>query len=342
VYNSSLNEAIFGKIDAIFARNLCFFSKTNISGSTLKMPNPEAMTNTEGLSLINLTREGSPGARYLEEFRQYDLLAVVKIGGELIANRFDLADTARGLSELQEKGLGVIPIHGGGPQIESILRQAGIPKEKDPITGDRLTRPEAAPLVKAALSEVNAELVDAINAHGGQAEGIYEDLFRAKFKDFDRFGLVGEITGVNTELINPMRHRWQTMPVVSPIGYLGRAAHNFSRGTILNINADTGATELTKAVRPKRFISLTKAGAVLHTEIEDPTLRRFKRLTEADALQLVEAGIISDGMVPKVREGFELLNSKAVERATIVSPALMLVELFTDDGAGTMLEPRAA
>lgn len=273
---------------------------------------------------------GTEGETYLCEFQALDAarFAVIKVGGEMIQDPHQLARVALGLAFLQGHDLYPVVVHGGGLQIQKGLEEVGIASER--VGGKRVTHLGGSLVVKAALDEVNQRLCAAIEAHGGTAAGITEGVFGASIEDGDRLGRVGQVNHVDTApILDVIGGAEKEIAVVSCVGNLALSEGNFL-DVPLNINGDTAAVALAGALKPQKFISLTKLGAVL-----DANGDRVSSLTSEEAKRMIADGSLDGGMKLKVVEGLKL-HEHGVHDAVITTPAQLLMELFTD-GAGTIM-----
>ncbi|HLC08264.1 MAG TPA: acetylglutamate kinase [Methyloceanibacter sp.] len=268
---------------------------------------------------------------------------VVKFGGHAMGDAELAADFARDIVLLKQAGVNPVVVHGGGPQIGALLERLNIRSEFK--GGLRVTDRETVDVVEMVLAgSVNKEIVTAINAQGGKAVGISgkdANLMRARkierrWKDPDSnieeildLGFVGEPVHVDPHIIDVIIQS-DLIPVVAPIGVSGS-------GETLNINADTFAAALATAMKAKRLLLLTDVEGVL-----DKNGQLIKSLTTAEAQSLIEDGTISGGMIPKI-EGCLDVIAEGVEAVVIINgrvPHAVLLELFTEHGAGTLIERR--
>jgi acetylglutamate kinase len=234
-------------------------------------------------------------------------------------------------------------VHGGGPQIGSLLERLNIRSEFK--GGLRVTDRETVEVVEMVLAgSVNKEIVAAINAEGGRAVGISgkdANLMRARrlerrFRDPDSnieeivdLGFVGEPIAVDPHIVDVIS-KSDLIPVIAPIG-VGPS------GETLNINADTFAGALASAMKAKRLLLLTDVEGVL-----DRQGQLIKALTTAEAQALIDDGTISGGMIPKIESCMDVI-AEGVEGVVIINgkvPHAVLLELFTEHGAGTLIERR--
>jgi acetylglutamate kinase len=277
--------------------------------------------------------------------QRYDnATVVVKFGGHAMGDPELAATFARDIVLIKQAGVNPIVVHGGGPQIGSLLERLNIRSEFK--GGLRVTDRETVEVVEMVLAgSVNKEIVAALNAQGGKAVGISgkdANLMRAtrlerRYRDPDSnieeivdLGFVGEPVAVDPHIIDVIIHS-DLIPVIAPIG-VGRD------GETLNINADTFAAALATALKAKRLLLLTDVEGVL-----DRHGNLIKSLTTAEAQELIEDGTISGGMIPKIESCLDVI-AEGVEAVVIINgkvPHAVLLELFTEHGAGTLIERRA-
>jgi acetylglutamate kinase len=277
--------------------------------------------------------------------QRYDnATVVVKFGGHAMGDPELAATFARDIVLIKQSGVNPIVVHGGGPQIGSLLERLNIRSEFK--GGLRVTDRETVEVVEMVLAgSVNKEIVAAINAQGGKAVGISgkdANLMRAmrierRFRDPDSnieeivdLGFVGDPIAVDPHIIDVIIHS-DLIPVIAPIG-VG------PEGETLNINADTFAAALATALKAKRLLLLTDVEGVL-----DKDGNLIKSLTTAEAQELIEDGTISAGMIPKIESCLDVI-AEGVEAVVIINgkvPHAVLLELFTEHGAGTLIERRA-
>jgi acetylglutamate kinase len=229
--------------------------------------------------------------------------------------------------------IGVKPVlvHGGGPEISDMLKKVG--KQSEFVDGLRVTDKETAEIVQMVLAgKINKQLVNLLGEFGGNAvgiSGIDGHLIEAKVKD-ERLGFVGEITNVNVQPILDLIEK-EYIPVVSTVGC-------DKEGNVYNINADTAASYIAGAMKAERLITMTDIPGILR-DVNDPD-SIIKKVTTEEARQLFEEGVISGGMIPKVECCIEAIE-KGVRRVTILDgrvPHALLLELLTDEGAGTLVK----
>ena len=319
-------------------------SKTK--SSPAKHAEPSAAVPAQGeADLASVYANAKILSEALPFMQRYDnATVVVKYGGHAMGDPELAATFARDIVLIKQSGVNPIVVHGGGPQIGSLLERLNIRSEFK--GGLRVTDRETVEVVEMVLAgSVNKEIVAAINAQGGKAVGISgkdANLMRAmrierRFRDPDSnieeivdLGFVGDPIAVDPHIIDVIIHS-DLIPVIAPIG-VG------PEGETLNINADTFAAALATALKAKRLLLLTDVEGVL-----DKEGRLIKSLTTAEAQELIEDGTISGGMIPKIESCLDVI-AEGVEAVVIINgkvPHAVLLELFTEHGAGTLIERRA-
>lgn len=258
---------------------------------------------------------------------------VIKYGGNALAGSTEadaLAMFAQDVALLRSVGLRPVVVHGGGPQISELMRRLG--KQSEFRDGLRVTDAETVDIARMVLvGQVNPQLVAAINVHGALAVGVSgEDakLIRATPRD-PELGFVGDVQAINTMILDGLLADG-FVPVVATIG-------TDEHGQAYNINADTVAGAIASALGAAKLIYLTDIEG-LRRDVNDPaTLIRQTTVTELDSL--MADGTIAGGMIPKVRSCVDAVRA-GVEEAHILDgriPHVLLLEVFTDDGVGTMV-----
>jgi len=274
--------------------------------------------------------------------RYDDQVVVVKYGGHAMGDA-DLGQAfARDITLLRQAGVQPVVVHGGGPQIGAMLDRLGIRSEFK--NGLRVTDKATVDVVEMVLAgAINKEVVHLINASGGKAIGLCgkdgnlvtaEKLHRrvrdpnSAIEQILDLGFVGEPHEVNPTVLRLVMKE-ELIPVVAPVAP-GRDGETY------NINADTFAGAIAGALDAKRLLFLTDVPGVL-----DADGKLIKELSVAQARALIEDGTISGGMIPKVETCIEAIE-QGVEGVVILNgkvPHAVLLELFTDQGAGTLLRP---
>ncbi len=255
---------------------------------------------------------------------------VVKYGGNAMINEQLKQQVMEDIVLLWLIGVKVVLVHGGGPEISETMAKLG--KEPKFVNGLRVTDKETVDIVQMVLAgKVNKTLVNLLEMKGGKAMGISGmdgRLIEAKMKD-EKLGYVGEITGVH---INPVIDLLEKgyIPVISTLGC-------DKKGNAYNINGDTAASFIAGALEAKRLIMMTDIDGILMDKDDPSTL--IRELTISEAHKLYDEGVISGGMIPKVDCCIEAIN-EGVKKVTILDgrvPHAILMELLTDEGAGTMV-----
>ncbi|WP_421788893.1 acetylglutamate kinase [Hyphobacterium sp.] len=284
----------------------------------------EAATRATILRLLSHMRDGKEVREYLNRFSKLDQsrFAVVKVGGAVI--RDDLDGLAAALTFLQTVGLSPIVVHGGGPQLDEALSQAGIESKK--VNNLRVTPREAIPVIREALGKANIAIVDAIRDQGGRAACIPTGVFGARLLDEDVYGRVGEMSGVSLDLVDAAV-RGEEIPVLACLGETGA-------GELVNINADHAVAALVETLQPYKVIFLTETGGLLDA---DGTIISALNLA-SDRDWLASAEWISGGMRLKIDQIQALLETLPLTSSVaITSPEGLSQELFTHAGAGTLV-----
>jgi len=256
-------------------------------------------------------------------------IVVVKYGGNAMVNETLQEQVMEDITLLSLIGVKVVLVHGGGPEISSLMKRLGI--EPTFVDGLRVTDKETVDVVQMVLAgKINKSLVRYLESKGGRAmgiSGIDGKLIVAKKKD-DRLGYVGEIEKINIKPIFDLLEKGY-IPVVSTVA-------GGEDGETYNINGDTAAAYLAGALSAKRLILMTDISGVLRDKDDPSTLIPEIRLAEAEELK--KSGVISGGMIPKIDCCVTAIQ-KGVKRAIIMDgrvPHSILMELLTDEGSGTM------
>ena len=284
-----------------------------------------------GLNITNHQRAEviTQALPYIQKY--HNKIVVVKYGGNAMINEDLKLQVMEDLVLLWLIGVKPVLVHGGGPEISEMLKKVG--KESVFVDGLRVTDKETAEIVQMVLAgKINKQLVNLLGEYGGNAvgiSGIDGHLIEAKVKD-ERLGFVGEITKVNVQPILDLIEK-DYIPVVSTVGC-------DKDGNVYNINADTAASYIAGAMKAERLITMTDIPGILR-DVNNPD-SLIKRVNVAEARQLFADGVISGGMIPKVECCIEAIE-KGVRRVTILDgrvPHALLLELLTDEGAGTMVK----
>ncbi len=257
-------------------------------------------------------------------------IVVVKYGGNAMINEQLKQQVMEDIVLLWLIGIKIVLVHGGGPEISDLMGRLG--KKAEFVDGLRVTDKETADIVQMVLAgKVNKTLVNLLEMKGGRAMGISGmdgHLIEAEIKD-ERLGYVGRITSVNITPINDLLEKGY-IPVVSTVG-CDRQGNNY------NINGDTAAAFISGALKAERLIMMTDIAGILRDRNDPSTLIPDVDISEAEKLK--EQGVVSGGMVPKVDCCIEALK-KGVKNVVIMDgrvPHSILMEILTDEGAGTMV-----
>ena len=284
------------------------------------------------LSIMDRARVLSEALPYIQEFTHKTI--VVKYGGNAMVSETLRRAVLSDIVLLHQLGIQVVVVHGGGPEISDMLGRVG--KEGEFVNGLRYTDPETMEIVQQVLcGKVNKDLVSLIDKYGGKAMGLCGmdgRMIEAVKKSGDGFdyGLVGEITGVNTAPIIDVLEAGY-IPVISTV------AAGADGEKCYNINADTAAAQVAAALKAEKLIILTDVLGLLR-DVNDPdTLISKCRVSEVPVL--VKEGVIKGGMIPKIQCCVEAVR-RGVRRAHILDGRIehsVLIELLTDAGVGTMI-----
>ena len=256
---------------------------------------------------------------------------VVKYGGNAMISDEQRHAVISDIILLNLVGIRVVVVHGGGSEISAMLKKIG--KESRFVDGLRYTDEETMDVVQQVLcGKVNKDLVATLNRMGGRALGLCgmdAQLFQAVQLD-EKYGLVGEITGVDPKVVQDALAQGY-IPVVSTV------AQGTDGNTAYNINADTAAAKLAVALGAEKLVLLTDVRGLLRDPKDESTLIHSVGVSEIPGL--IKDGIISGGMIPKIDCAVEAVRS-GVNSTVILDgriPHSILIELLSDDGAGTML-----
>lgn len=265
---------------------------------------------------------------YIQRFR--GAIVVVKFGGNAMVDAALSASFAEDIVLLRSVGLKPVVVHGGGPQIGELLGRLG--KETEFVDGLRVTDAETLDVARMVLvGKVGRDIVGAINIHGAHAVGLSgEDggLITATPRDA-ALGFVGDVASVQPGIIYGLLAE-DMIPVVSTIG-------SDAQGQAYNINADTVAGALAGALDAEKVVYLTDVPGLL-TDVDDPT-SIVARADIATIEAMIDDGTIGGGMIPKVRACIEAVEAGARSAHMLDGriPHVLLLELFTDAGIGTMV-----
>ncbi len=257
-------------------------------------------------------------------------VVVIKYGGNAMIDETLKQQVMEDIALLWLIGVKVVLIHGGGPEISDMMKKLG--KQPQFIDGLRVTDKETVDIVQMVLAgKVNKSLVTLLQMKGGHAVGLSGmdgGIIEATIKD-ERLGFVGEIIKVRSQPITDLLEK-NYIPVISTVA-------SDRQGNVYNINGDTAAAYIAGAMGAERLIMMTDVAGILRDKDDPSTL--IPKVTVSEAKKLYDDGIVSGGMIPKVDCCIEAINA-GVKNVTIMDgriPHAILMELLTDEGAGTMV-----
>lgn len=264
---------------------------------------------------------------YIKKFN--GKIIVVKYGGNAMINEQLKEQVMEDIALLWLIGVKVVLVHGGGPEINELMDKLG--KKAEFVDGLRVTDKETVDIVQMVLAgKVNKSLVTLLQMKGGHAvglSGIDGGLIEAEIKD-KRLGYVGKITKIRTQPITDLLEK-NYIPVISTVA-------GDKHGNVYNINGDTAAAYIAGALNAERLLMMTDIAGILRDKDDPSSL--ISEITVYEANKLRDEGVISGGMIPKVDCCAKALSA-GVENVIILDgriPHSILMELLTDEGAGTM------
>lgn len=266
--------------------------------------------------------------------RWWGKTVVIKVGGEIADTESSLTSFATDLTLLNFVGMRPVVVHGGGNQISKAMLDRGL--EPEFVAGYRVTDQRTVAVVKQVMTHVNEQIVQAIGARGGTAVSLSgdEDLLltaRLSGPGGEDLGLVGEVKDVSMAAVNRAL-AGEAIPVIAPLG-------SGPEGASYNINADLAASAVAVAAKAEKIVLLTNTEG-LYRDLGDET----SLISETSVPQLramLDGGHLSRGMIPKISAVVRALES-GVPRAHILDGRMLhclLLEIFTDEGIGTMVTP---
>lgn len=264
---------------------------------------------------------------YIKKYHKQTV--VIKYGGNAMTDENIKKMVMGDLVLLRQIGVNVVLVHGGGPEINDALKKMNI--ETEFVGGLRKTGADAISVVQMVLAgKVNKDLVNLIELCGGQAVGLCGIDGRMIEADFENkeLGFVGKITNVNPKPVLDMLEAG-FIPVVASVGC-------DKKGNVYNINADTVAARLAAELKAKSLINLSDVPGLLRDKNDPSTL--IKEVNVSETLKLMNEGIISGGMIPKVKCCVEAIR-RGVKQVFIIDGTVehaILVEMMNDEGVGTM------
>ncbi|WP_404807048.1 acetylglutamate kinase [Methanobrevibacter smithii] len=287
---------------------------------------------------VNILVEALP---YIKKFHEKKIL--IKYGGHAMIDEDAMSSTVRDTVLLKYVGMEPLIVHGGGPEISRSMDKLG--KEPKFIKGLRVTDEETMEIIEMVLvGKISTDIVSQISYHDGKGislSGKDSRLIFAHKKPVSKFtsesggeeeidlGLVGEIDCINTDLLE-MFLKNNYIPVISPVGIA-------DDGSSLNLNADTAAGEIASSVDAEKLIILTDVPGVLRDPNDPDSL--IQRIKIDEVPDLIEEGVISGGMIPKIETCVKAIED-GVKSCHIIDGRKkhsLLLEIFTKNGIGTMI-----
>lgn len=289
-------------------------------------------------SKLNLLKQALP---YIQKFK--GKIFVVKMSGKVVEKTEVLRSICEEIALLNQVGFKVVVVHGGGKQVNELAESLGV--DQTIIGGRRVTDKSTLEITKMVFGGVvNTNITSALRRAKAKTvglSGLDGDIITAvkrapkTVKGEDAvsvevdFGYVGDVVSVDTALIDLLLTKGY-VPVLSSLGAS-------ASGDVFNINADTIASEVAKSLSAEKLLLLTDVSGI-YADVHDPN-SKVPFLDEEAANDLIDSGAVTDGMIPKISAILDLLRA-GVKSAHVVSasePNVLLREVFTDDGAGTML-----
>lgn len=288
---------------------------------------------------LDLLREALP---YIQRFK--NKIFVVKLSGKITENQEQLNSLAEEITLCQQVGIHIAVIHGGGKQLTSIAERMGISQRI--INGRRVTDAETLEVAKMVFAgQINTDILSALRRSGAETvglSGIDGNIIHARRREIKKvlnqetgqvetidYGHVGDIIDINVRLLSLLLDN-DYIPVLASLGA-------DDQGNVYNINADTIAAEISVHLQAEKLILMTDVDGILRDR-DDPA-SRISRLTVEEAERLVNDQIVSSGMLPKIAAIAHLIR-RGVRSAHIINGSkrnALLREVFTDEGAGTMI-----
>lgn len=264
---------------------------------------------------------------YIREY--YDKIVVIKYGGNAMVNDELKNAVMSDIALLKLVGIKVVLVHGGGPEITDLLNKIG--KKSEFVDGLRVTDKETVEVVQMVLAgKVNKGLVNLLGKFGSNAIGLSGadgKMIRARMLN-EKYGYVGEIENVNPQPVLDILEKGY-IPVICSVAC-------DDDGNVYNINADTAASEIAASLGAESLISMTDIDGILRDKDDRDTLIPVVTLSQAEELQ--KEGIISGGMIPKIKCCTDAIK-KGVKKVFIINgtiPHSIIIETLTDEGIGTM------
>ncbi len=297
-------------------------------------------TNEVGNQLrLDLLREALP---YIQRFKSQTF--VVKLSGKATENHDNLTSLAEELALLHQVGIRICVVHGGGKQLSDLARKMGV--EQTIINGRRVTDDATLEMAKMIFAgTINTDILSALRQRRVEAVGLSgvdgnivhaerrppKEILNRETGEHEHvdFGHVGDVVQINSRLLTVLLDQGY-LPVISSLGA-------DDEGTVFNINADTIAAEIAVQLKAEKLILLTDVDGI-YLQAGDPATK-LSRLTAAEVAELINQGMATGGMIPKLQNITTLL-SRGVHSAHIINGTArnaLLSEVFTDKGTGTMI-----
>jgi len=262
--------------------------------------------------------------KYIEKYSNE--IIVIKYGGNVFIDRNIFDNFISDISTLNKLGISIIVVHGGGPRIKRELDKSNIQTKF--IKGLRVTDEKVINIVEDVLIDFNNDIVDSLKAKGIEAISINtkKNNVIEVVPESEELGFVGKPNKINNEIIKNALDQNLT-PIISPLG-LGKDNQTF------NINGDTAAGAIAKSLKSRRLLLMTNVEGVL-----DKNKNLISEINSSDAHEMINAGTISGGMIPKIKTSLDAVNNGVTGVAIVDAraPHACLFEIFTDKGAGTLI-----
>ena len=262
--------------------------------------------------------------KYIEKYSNE--IIVIKYGGNVFIDRNIFDNFISDISTLNKLGISIIVVHGGGPRIKRELDKSNIQTKF--IKGLRVTDEKVINIVEDVLIDFNNDIVDSLKRKGIEAISINtkENNVIEVVPESEELGFVGKPNKINNEIIKNALDQNLT-PIISPLG-LGKDNQTF------NINGDTAAGAIAKSLKSRRLLLMTNVEGVL-----DKNKNLISEINSSDAHEMINAGTISGGMIPKIKTSLDAVNNGVTGVAIVDAraPHACLFEIFTDKGAGTLI-----
>ena len=294
------------------------------------IPIRKVVTPDQEISKADILIEALP---YLQAYRDQTIL--IKFGGSAMDNPDLVKSLMRDIVVMEIMGLNPVVVHGGGKAISKAMVDAGL--EARFVNGLRVTTPEAIDIVERTLSgTINPGLVEMMRDHGSKAVGIPgTNVFvgeKLMEKDADGnpvdIGMVGRVIGCQLSRVQEALSL-QLTPVISPL------ARELGTNQSLNVNADLAAAALARELKPVKLVYISDVPGLMNDPSDPSTI--IQSINRKEAFELIEQGVISGGMIPKVKSAVDALNA-GVRKVHFIDGRLrhtLLLEIFTPEGIGT-------